>query len=627
MLIFICILFLSAFLKLKRKSIIDSFLVFNLIIIFSTELFSQLKILNFNSVVTFWILILLFLGYYLFKQRVFNYKNFVESKKTIINYFINNRKYQNLLLIIICFFLLVILIQGLVYPPNNWDSLTYHLSRIMYWISNGSVRHFPTHILRHLYQPPLGEYFILHVNLIQGNDFLANSVQWLFLIYCILTFNAILKLLKVKKTNRLITLLLIITIPSVALQASTTKNDIICSFFVLATILYSIRIYKFNQTYDYLFLGLSVGLGMLTKGTFYLFTFPVLLFLFLGVIKKGLSIKIFYYSLFSILIAIIINSGHFIRNYSVNKNILNIDIAEGKMYSNDKMNAKLFISNVLKNSALHLGYPIDSVGDKIVRKIHKDVLKTPINNSETNYLNIQYTGKLEISTHEDYVPNTFHFLLLTFSFFVVGFISINRFNYPIAIITFIVLLQFLIFCGYLKWQPWHTRLHIPIFISGFIIVGLLINKLKYFKILMLLFLPIAVYSFYFNIYYNNLRPFKKDLLYTKDISLEDSRYKKYFSNQLYLYNDYKTIIRIIDKTEIKNIGLSISDWEYPLLKNFYHDKKNIYSIFVNNITGTIPQKIPNIDCLITNQNHEFIIYKEKKYLNITPNNDYIWCYK
>ena len=38
----------------------------------------------------------------------------------------------------------ITLVIGLVSPPNNWDSMTYHMSRVEHWRTNGSVSHYPT---------------------------------------------------------------------------------------------------------------------------------------------------------------------------------------------------------------------------------------------------------------------------------------------------------------------------------------------------------------------------------------------------------------------------------------------------------------------------------------------------
>src|SRR5688572_10806102 len=64
-------------------------------------------------------------------------------------------------------------------PPNTWDSMTYHLTRVMHWKVNASVAFYPTHIPRELYQHPFAEILILHTVLLSGGDRLANLPQFL----------------------------------------------------------------------------------------------------------------------------------------------------------------------------------------------------------------------------------------------------------------------------------------------------------------------------------------------------------------------------------------------------------------------------------------------------------------
>ena len=52
-------------------------------------------------------------------------------------------------------------LTAIVAPPNTYDSMTYHLPRVMHWIQNQSVAHYPTHIPRQLHFPP-GAEFIPH---------------------------------------------------------------------------------------------------------------------------------------------------------------------------------------------------------------------------------------------------------------------------------------------------------------------------------------------------------------------------------------------------------------------------------------------------------------------------------
>src|SRR5208282_5042838 len=59
---------------------------------------------------------------------------------------------------------LLVLLVGLtavVSPPNNWDAMCYHLTRVATWISNRSVQFFPTMDFERLGYSPFAEYAML----------------------------------------------------------------------------------------------------------------------------------------------------------------------------------------------------------------------------------------------------------------------------------------------------------------------------------------------------------------------------------------------------------------------------------------------------------------------------------
>ncbi|WP_310379655.1 glycosyltransferase family 39 protein [Flavobacterium sp.] len=554
-----------------------------------------------------------------YKSLLFQcYKSFSFYEKTLVGF--------------ISFGLLLLLFQGIIYPPNNWDSLTYHMSRIMYWLSNESVAHFPSHILRHLYQPPFAEYFILHLNLLNGNDYLSNSVQWLFLVFSIISIWSLLDYFKVSRFYKLLVAFLILTIPAVELQSSTTKNDIVCGFFIITAIYFSCKSYYESELKNFVFLGLTVGLGLLTKGTAYIFLTPILLLLALFILFKIIKtkqIKPLLNGCITLLIVFLINLGHYSRNFKINRNVLNIDETEAKAYSNEKMNGTLFLSNFLKNAGLHLGYPIQAEADSLIKGIHKKI-SIPVNNPETNYYGIPYEGAIKINTNEDCAPNVIHFFLILLSFFALGF---NRFknlkeNKKQLLLGLIIIAQLVLFVGYLKWQPWHTRLHIPIFMLSVVLITVAANQSKWFKYIVLASIPLMMFSFYFYFVYNNTRPISTNREYTKNIHLLDNRFKKYFSNQPHLYGEYSEVLGAIYSNNSTKIGLMLSDWEYPLLYNFYYYPIKIVAVNVNNCTSGIPQNTENIDAIIANnQKTDFIIFQGRKYINQNPNHSYIWFYK
>ena len=611
------------------ETVIKTTLIFSAILFLVTELLSGFHSLNLFSLAIFWgtfnvILIALLLRNQgkvtlrLMVQKIkFYYQNLLLKEKLLIG----------VLLILLC----LLLAQGLLYPPNNWDSLTYHMSRIMYWIGNESVDYFPTHILRHLYQPPFAEYFILNINLLNGNDFLSNSVELFFLIQCLVVVYALLSMFQTTRLLKLLALFLVITIPAVELQSTTTKNDIVCAFFVLSSLFYSLKIFKNNSLNSTVFFGLSIGLGFITKGTAYVFMAPILAlygFHILSVTLKDKSVKPIGLATLAMVLALSLNVKHYSRNYTVNKSLLNIDDAEAKAYANETMNGKLLLSNLIKNSGLHLGYPIEKNCDSIIRNAHK-AIGVSIDDKRLNYLGIPYQSARAAVTHEDYVTNTVHFILwaLAFSFLVFHFLFSKTRNKTEMIIVAVLVAQILLFTGYLKWQPWHTRLHIPIFILSIIPIMLACQKTKWFKGMVWVSIPLLLYSFMFYFVYNNLRPIQNNPIYTKNLRIDDNRFKKYFANQPQLYTEYKVVLEELYDANPKTVGLKMMDWEYPLFNAYYYDHLQLVAIDVNNNTGILKQENQSVDLIVSTSNSPELMYNGIKYSNQNSNHLYIWLYK
>lgn len=369
---------------------------------------------------------------------------------------------------------------------------------------------------------------------------------------------------------------------------------------------------------------------MLTKSTFYVFTAPIILILGISFLYKNVKTKSYFWlthSIIAIVIALSINTTHFYRNYKVDQDILNIDKNEAKGYSNESMSVSFFTSNCIKNIGLHLGYPFQDVFDKGIRKWHEKN-NIDINNPKLNYLGIPYEGARKLTTHEDYVPNTFQFLFIfcAFLFTIYQMVRYRKINLFLLSLWGILILQIILFVLFLKWQPWHTRLHIPLFIESCIILVLTFKEYKIRRLTGIIVLTICLTGFIFYFVYNNLRPLIKHSKYTKDVSFYENRYRNYFSNQLNLHGEYKKIKEsIIDNT---TIGLFMSDWEYPLFKDFYYDHIKLKAINVLNNTNRIKQDELPIDQIISNTiNQPFIEYQGKKYYNQNFNNLYIWSYK
>ena len=257
--------------------LISTVLVFSTLIVLITEISSIFHILNYTTIFLFWASIILLNFYLLFIKKIIVKQIITMEFRKAKRKFKELNILEKISLISICCILILIFIQGIVYPPNNWDSMTYHMARIPKWISHQSVSHYPTSISRQIYQPPFSEFVIMQFNLLSHSDYFSNSVQLFFLLFSVFPILLISDLLGLKKRFKLISIILLITLPEVILQASSTQNDIVVSFFILSSIYFAVKSIKEATFLNFIFLGLCVGLSVLTKGTAYIYLAPILL--------------------------------------------------------------------------------------------------------------------------------------------------------------------------------------------------------------------------------------------------------------------------------------------------------------------------------------------------------------
>jgi hypothetical protein len=625
-----------------KETLLKTVLVFSGILVLITEVAGFFHVLHFSSFLFAWTSLFFMCSIYLYSKRDKLVLYLQQHRVALVTTWRGLSRYHQFLLGAGMLVLFLVFVQGVVYPPNNWDSMTYHMARIPNWISGQSVDHYPTHIFRQVYQPPFAEFFIMHVNILQAGDTFSNSVQFFFLLFSLFAILAIADLLGLNRSLKFLALGLAIALPEAILQASATQNDVVASFFILATLYFSVKAARSPSFANFLFLGFSAGLAMLTKGTAYLYLFPMLalfgmsMFLFMVKQKNYSYLK---YSILAMIVAIGINVGHYYRNYQMADHVLGINKSESKMYSNETMTPMLLASNILKNIGLHMGpYPVNIIYDRIVYKLHA-IAGIAIRNPETNFNNMPYSAAPNIPNHEDFAANLLHLLLGFFAFcmLLLGFFRKKKMDTLVGMYMLMMVLQGVLFCWYLKWQPWHTRLHTPLFMLSVPLICYVISfNNKYVRIFTIL-LPFAIFYVFTLVIFNFTRPLVTVNYYsrlgqiTSPIKVNDERYKKYFANnRLQDAGEYSLVLSGIAESQCKNIGLILGedDWEYPLFCNIYEKELHPVHIFVSNVTKDIPSMRKDVDCIVsTTIDKEYIEYGGKKFMRTNSQNKHIWFYK
>jgi len=125
---------------------------------------------------------------------------------------------------------------AIVYPPNNYDSLTYHMARVAFWLENRTVDFYQTINPRQNGPCPGAEYLILALQALSGGDRLANCVQTTAFVILVVSVALITRYLKAPRAFRVPLVIVISTAPSFVLEATSTQNDLCAAVTVLAVL-------------------------------------------------------------------------------------------------------------------------------------------------------------------------------------------------------------------------------------------------------------------------------------------------------------------------------------------------------------------------------------------------------
>lgn len=128
-------------------------------------------------------------------------------------------------------------------PLYHWDSMTYHLTRILMWEQNRSIAHFATTVKRAVSSPVLMEVLNLQVDLLgSGTDSRLNLLQCVSYLLSIILVYAIARMIGIGARGALFATILFLCAPIAVAESMTTQNDLFCTVFLLVFVYEAARI-------------------------------------------------------------------------------------------------------------------------------------------------------------------------------------------------------------------------------------------------------------------------------------------------------------------------------------------------------------------------------------------------
>jgi len=452
-------------------------------------------------------------------------------------------------------------IVALVSPPNTVDAMNYHLPRIVYWIQNHSVSTFPTSNLKQLFISPGAEYLVLQFHALSGGDRFDNLVQWFALGGSGAAVSGIAGALGADPRAQLLAAIVSITIPQGLLEASGAKNDYLLSFWLAAFCYFLLELRNHPSRAAVLLCGAGLGLACLTKPLACLFAPVVAAALLLTWPRTGWRSLLQALPLLLAAVAVL-NAGVFMRNYRLAGNVFGPQALDGWKLTNDRFTPSTLASNLIRNVSLHAATPSQALTRKLedgARRAIRSLGADPSDPATTWYDQAYFIPP--DGRHEALKGNPFHLFLAALAIGLAA-ARIRRPAYAgAAWLGLAVVLCFLLFCLAFKWQPWHSRLHLPLFVLSAPVIGIVAGRTlspavttALGVVLLWLAAPIALE--------NQTRP-----LLAPGSILNRDRAGMYFSDRDNLRASYTAAANLIRASGCRQVGVdnSLESFEYPFL--------------------------------------------------------------
>ena len=545
-----------------RESILAAAVVWGLLLTIITEALSAFGALSYPTVLASWLLsgaalAVLYLWFFMDKGLISVRVRPVVSAPL-------------LLVLPIGFIVSLTGLIAFVAPPNNYDSMTYHLGRVVHWIQNHSVQHYPTSIERQLFMPPWAEFAITHFYVLSGGDRLSNGVQWFSMLGSLTGVSLIAKQLGGTKESQLLAALIAASLPMGIMQASSTQTDYVVTLWLVCFTHFVLRLLDVSERQSPIWIlaslaGLSLGLAILTKPTAYLFAAPFMVWLFFSSALRWGSRSVKIVLAISAIVAVM-NGPHYLRNIDVFGSALapratTPGLIKVPATTNGEMSPLLFsvASNLMRNIASEMATPFyyaNRIVEVVVGGIEAGGIEAFVfRNRDANEFRLSPQ-----QNHEDFAGNPIHlFLIVLCGAVLIGKARQERISdaHYFFLALFAASLAFLIF---LRWNIVITRLHVPLFVLGASVIAVTLSGSFLARARTYIVVLIVVASQY-ALLFNETRP----IIGEKSIFVVP-RLEQYFRSSTDLYSQYSHAAFLLKDKLCLQVGFmgQENSWEYPL---------------------------------------------------------------
>jgi 4-amino-4-deoxy-L-arabinose transferase-like glycosyltransferase len=466
--------------------------------------------------------------------------------------------------------------------PNTWDSMEYHMPRVVEWITNRGVQLYPTIDHQQLSMPPMAEYTILNLDLLYGGDRLANLVQWFAYLGCILGVTLIVEEQGGDRRAQIFSAVLAATLPTAILGASGTKNDQMLAYWITLSVYFLMRWMVCQDWPQTLALGATLSLAAFTKGTAYTFLPALVVACMLTWDKTAVRRFAVRLPIFALLL-LALSTPLWVRSYQFSGSIFGPPYFPGagseeiRMIRNARVTPTLVVANVARNIALDVGVPSERINAFSTRVFSSLIRAVGAEPNDHGQIVAGQSGQFHpfaveaFSLLETQSSNPIHTVL----FFIAGAIYLANYKKMRRRTGWLgvgIVGAFFLYAALVRWSPWNARYQLPLFVLAAAFIALVLPRalpraaiLGISYLLLLLALPYALR--------NETRPLLTRS--AKDSIVTMPRDETYFLDQHRSYaTSFIAAADDVSTKECRSIALdaNLMHFDYPMFALLSRDK-------------------------------------------------------
>ncbi|WP_323293451.1 hypothetical protein [Crocosphaera sp. XPORK-15E] len=195
---------------------------------------------------------------------------------------------------------------------HNWDSMTYHLARVMYFIQHKNTSIFDTNFDWQVLHPVYSSYLNIAFLMLFNEERSMTLVQYFGGLFAALSVMGISLLISGRMIASFLSGCVFLILTNVNLQMTTTQNDLLMTSFLGCSIYFLLLWIRDRKLIFALYSCLSFVITLGIKANAFLYFFPLLILLLSYLYLSGSIRKIYHlFLIFPLMIAVFFTSGYY----------------------------------------------------------------------------------------------------------------------------------------------------------------------------------------------------------------------------------------------------------------------------------------------------------------------------